>query len=103
MTKAFTKYFAKKGHESASVLVKKRFKVCADYNLSLEDRARFKIGGVIAITVSTIPTAFWMLYYVFSKAKILALLPDMLIDTMLTRVQTSTLHYDPLPWGKYLL
>jgi cytochrome P450 len=48
--------------------------VCADYNLSLEDTARFEIGGVIAITVSTIPAAFWMIYYVFSKPEILALL-----------------------------
>jgi cytochrome P450 len=84
MAKAFTEYFAKKGHESASVLVKNRFKVCADYNLSLEDTARFEIGGVIAITVSTIPAAFWMLYYVFSKPEILALLREEVVSVLET-------------------
>lgn len=74
LAKAFTEYFAKKGHESGSLLVRNRFKVCDDYNLSLEDTARFEIGGVVAITVSTIPAAFWMLYNVFSKPEVLALL-----------------------------
>lgn len=98
MAKAFTEYFAKRGHESASVLVKNRFKVCADYNLSLEDTARFEIGGVIAITVSTIPAAFWMLYYVFSKPEILALLREEMgsvlettnLDGSLTRTLSIT-------------
>jgi cytochrome P450 len=73
---AFQEYFSKNGHETASVLVKNRFQICANHELPLEDIARFEVGGVIAITVSTIPAAFWMLYYVFSNPEILELLRE---------------------------
>lgn len=74
VAQAFHEYFSQNGHESASVLVKNRFKICIEHELPLEDIARFEVGGVIAIAVSTVPAAFWMLYYVYSNPDILELL-----------------------------
>jgi cytochrome P450 len=74
VAQAFHHYFSQNGHESASVLVKNRFKVCMEHQLPLEDIARFEVGGVVAIAVSTVPAAFWMLYYVYSNPDILELL-----------------------------
>lgn len=76
VVKAYQDYFEEKGHEEGSLLVKNWLKSSHDFALPKEDIACFGMGGVFAITVSTIPTAFWMLYYVFSNPKILGILRE---------------------------
>lgn len=76
LTQKFTKYLSDGDHEEGSFLMKTRHELGADYDLSLEDRAKFEIGTVLALAVSTIPSAFWMLYYVFSNSKLLEILRE---------------------------
>ena len=69
---AFKRYFTKSEHERGSSLVKARVQVCRKYAISIDDIARFELGGLLAILENTMPATFWMLYYVFSSPSILA-------------------------------
>ena len=68
---ALKKYFQNNGHEEGSYLVKALRSATSKYGLSLDDTARFELSDVIAILVNTVPTAFWMLYYIFSDMSLL--------------------------------
>ncbi len=69
---AFKQYFANKGHENSSTLVKSRVEACVKYGISVDDTARLEVGGILAVLDNTVPAAFWMLSYVFSSSSILA-------------------------------
>ncbi|PVH98078.1 cytochrome P450 [Periconia macrospinosa] len=69
--KAFMTYFGNGHHEKGSELVRSRFKHSADYNVSIEDTARFELGGSVAILTNTIPSAFWVLWHIVSDPEIL--------------------------------
>ena len=66
VAKAFEKYFRAGGHERGSVLIQKRYDVSFRNGISLEDTARFEVGGALAILVNTAPAAFWILFLVYS-------------------------------------
>jgi hypothetical protein len=66
--RAFITYFDNYGHKQGSALVRARFKHSADYNISIEDTARFELGGAVAILTNTIPSAFWVLWHIISDA-----------------------------------
>ncbi|KAF2142289.1 uncharacterized protein K452DRAFT_248906 [Aplosporella prunicola CBS 121167] len=68
LVEAFMKYYGSKGHEQGSALVRARYEHSADYNVSLEDTARFELGGAVAILTNTIPSAFWVLWHIISDA-----------------------------------
>ena len=66
VAEAFEHYFENDGHKQASVLMKNRFEASAENGLSLQDIARFEVGGSIAILVNTAPAVFWMLLLTYS-------------------------------------
>jgi len=84
-SQAFERYFRENGHNKGSSLTKARHGTSQKYGISIEDLSLLELGGVLAILVNTTPTAFWMIYYVFSNASILA---DLRRE--LTRILTST-------------
>jgi hypothetical protein len=71
VVRAFMTYFGNGDYEKGSELVRARFKHSADYNLSIEDTARFELGGAVAILTNTIPSAFWVLWHIISDIAIL--------------------------------
>jgi cytochrome P450 len=52
-------------------LIKNRYGLNAGKGLSVEDNARFEIGGGIAMLVNTAPPVFWMLVLVYSNPELL--------------------------------
>ena len=64
-------YFSAGGHEKGSALIRARYQHSVDYNVSLEDIARFEMGGAMAILTNTIPCAFWVLWHFLSHAEAL--------------------------------
>ena len=69
---AFKQYFVINDHETGSALVKARVEACHKYNVPVGDIASLEIAGILAALENTMPTAFWMLFYVFSSPSILA-------------------------------
>jgi cytochrome P450 len=68
LVKVFMDYYGSRGYEEGSALVQARFQHSADYNVSIEDMARFELGGAVAILTNTIPSAFWVLWHLVSDA-----------------------------------
>lgn len=68
---AFKDYFEAGGQKEASKLMQNRYETSAKNGLSVEDIARYEVGGAIAILVNTAPAVFWMLLYVYSHPGIL--------------------------------
>lgn len=71
IVRAFQEYFAKRGHESGSELIKARVRSLTAYGISAEDIARFEAVNGFGILINTIPTAFWSVYHVFSDPEML--------------------------------
>ncbi|MCJ1251288.1 hypothetical protein MMC30_008520 [Trapelia coarctata] len=82
---AFVDYFKSDGHKDGSKFVSDRYDVSIGNGVSVEDTAKFEVGGGIAMLVNTTPTVFWMLYHVYSC-------PDVLQDLRqeLTTITTVT-------------
>lgn len=62
VAKAFEAYYKAGGVQKASALAQMRYQSEADNNLSVEDIARYEVGGSIAILVNTAPSTFWTLF-----------------------------------------
>ena len=88
---AFENYFQNKHHERGSSLVRARHEASNRYAVSIKDIAHFEVGGILAILDNTMPTAFWMLYYIFSSPSILAELRSELGDILHTNVDSKGL------------
>lgn len=71
VVQAFVEYYKAGGVEKASALAQKRYQVEADNNVSLEDIARYEVGGSIAVLVNTAPAAFWTLILLHSEPGLL--------------------------------
>lgn len=71
VAKAFEAYYKAGGVKKASALAQMRYQSEADNNLSLEDIARYEVGGSIAILVNTAPSAFWTLFLLHSHPGLL--------------------------------
>jgi hypothetical protein len=68
---AFVQYFKENGQEKGSALVKARFDHSTEYNIPVEDIAKWEVGGSIAILTNTSPATFWMAYHIYSNKTIL--------------------------------
>jgi hypothetical protein len=64
-------YFSNGDYKHGSELVRARFEHSANYNVSIDDTARFELGGAVAILTNTIPSAFWVLWHIISDSTIL--------------------------------
>jgi len=71
ITKAFEQYFRENGHCEGSDLVKCRYKHNFEHHIPANDIARFEIGGAFAILANTGPTAFWVIYHIYSDPVVL--------------------------------
>jgi len=71
VVRAFMAYFGNDDYKRGSKLVRARFKHSEDYKVSIEDTARFELGGAVAILTNTIPSAFWVLWHIISDSAIL--------------------------------
>lgn len=71
VVQAFEHYFQNGGHKEGSILMQNRYETSAKNGLSVEDIARYEVGGAIAILVNTAPAAFWTLLYTYSQPGIL--------------------------------
>lgn len=71
MAKAFEQYFRNEGHKSGSLLAKNRYEVAARNGVSLEDTAKYEVGGALAVVFNTAPTAFWNLFFIYSTPGLL--------------------------------
>ncbi|KUI69476.1 25-hydroxycholesterol 7-alpha-hydroxylase [Cytospora mali] len=71
VAKAFEAYYKAGGVQKASALAQKRYQAEIDNNVSLEDIARYEVGGSIAILVNTAPAAFWTLLLLHSHPDLL--------------------------------
>ncbi|KAF2837754.1 cytochrome P450 [Patellaria atrata CBS 101060] len=68
---AFEVYFRNKAHESGSSLVQARYQHSREHNITVEDIARFEVGGSLATLTNTFPSTYWMLCFVFSDPAVL--------------------------------
>lgn len=71
VAEAFEKYYRNEGHKSGSDLAKKRYEVAARNGVSLEDTAKYEVGGALATVFNTAPTAFWTLFFIYSTPGLL--------------------------------
>lgn len=92
IVKAFMDYFGTAGHEQGSALIRARYQHSVDYNVSIEDIARFELGGAVAILTNTIPCAFWVLWHVISDAAALEECRDELYR--LCKIEDATVTID---------
>ncbi|OCL11145.1 cytochrome P450 [Glonium stellatum] len=92
VNQAFEKYFRQEGHKSGSALVKARYEVADEYDVSLPDMARFETTMAIGILGTTSPAAFWMVFHIFSNP---AVLED--LRTELGTALTTTFDKDGAP------
>ncbi|KAI0145053.1 cytochrome P450 [Xylariaceae sp. FL1272] len=65
-------YFQQNRHLEASLFIRLRHQHNAAFGLDAEDTARTEIGQVAAGIVNTIPSAFWMVWQVFSNPAVLS-------------------------------
>ncbi|KAG8162221.1 hypothetical protein KVR01_007986 [Diaporthe batatas] len=72
VAKAFEEYYKAGGVKKASAYARLRYQTSIDNNLSLEDIARFEVGGSMPVLVNTTPAAFWTLLFFFSHPGLLA-------------------------------
>jgi len=68
---AFRHYFRTKGHEEGSNWIKNRWATSLEHGLSVNDIARFEVGGGLAVMVNTVPATFWLTYFIFSNPDLL--------------------------------
>ena len=76
------KYFTANGHETSSQLVMARHTMLEPV-LSLQDRARAEVTNGLAIITNTAPTAFWVIWHVFSDSGLLARVREQ-VESILT-------------------
>ena len=85
-------YFSSAGHEEGSALIRARYQHSVDYNVSIEDIARFELGGAVAILTNTVPSAFWVLWHIISDAAALEECRDELYR--LCKIEDATVTID---------
>ncbi|KAK8127816.1 hypothetical protein PG984_008924 [Apiospora sp. TS-2023a] len=69
---AMIEYVRNRGFETASGLVRKRFEHHSNlFGLSPEDVARGELGNSFAVLGNTAPCAWWVLFHIFSDARVL--------------------------------
>ena len=68
---AFRKYYAAKGHKSASRLIQARFDLQESCNMAEEDVAHCDINVCLGLLINTVPATFWALYHVYSQPSLL--------------------------------
>ncbi|KAI0886561.1 cytochrome P450 [Annulohypoxylon maeteangense] len=71
MITLWERYFDQGGHKEGSGLVQARVKINEDFHIPIKETARVELGGVLAILANTVPSAFWVIYHIFSDPLVL--------------------------------
>lgn len=71
LVRSFAKYFADGSHKDGSAYVQKFTQHCIDQQIPENDIPRFLLGTVFNNVANTIPTAFWMIYRIFSDKAVM--------------------------------
>ena len=69
--KAFNEYYDKKRQQDASPFAQSRYKIDRQYNLTIDDTARFEISMCEGLLVNIVPAAFWCMFYVYGRPALL--------------------------------
>lgn len=72
VAKAFLQYYQSDALEMASAYAKNRYHAQVKNKITLEDMARFEMGGSLAVLVNTVPASFWTLVLFYSHPGLLA-------------------------------
>lgn len=68
---ALEAYYRSGGHEQGSILARNRYETSLRNGISIQDIAKYEVGGAIAVLVNTTPMVFWMLLLVYSHPGLL--------------------------------
>lgn len=68
----FEKYYLAGGHEQGSVLTQARYKIARQKDIAVKDIARLEVTMIIGILTNTVPSGFWMIYFMYSQPDLLA-------------------------------
>ncbi|KAI1367784.1 cytochrome P450 [Xylaria arbuscula] len=71
LCKKFEQYFAKSWHQQGSDYIQRRYAYMLERGLSAEDIAKIELTGVFPLISNTFPTAFWLVYHIFSSRTVL--------------------------------
>ncbi|KAI1085984.1 cytochrome P450 [Rostrohypoxylon terebratum] len=71
MVKVWERYFENGGHKEGSGLIQARAKINEDFHIPVKETARVELGGVLAVLANTVPSAFWVIYHIFSDPVVL--------------------------------
>lgn len=95
---ALEEYIRTGGPQHGSGLLKARYNISLQYNVSAKDIAHFEIGNVLAALANITPTTFWMIWHVYSNPSVLENLRAELVQAVSTTVNsdgTKSWHIDP--------
>ncbi|GAD98412.1 cytochrome P450 oxidoreductase, putative [Paecilomyces variotii No. 5] len=76
LVQSFIRYYQEKGHENASPMAYARFKTQHDGGAALEDIARLESVMGLGILSNTVPTAFWVIFDIYSRPALLEAVRD---------------------------
>ncbi|KAI1173339.1 cytochrome P450 [Nemania sp. FL0916] len=71
LSKKYQNYFAQDWHLEGSDYIKRRYAYLCERGLSADDVAKIELTGVFPLIGNTIPTAFWLVYRIFSSPIVL--------------------------------
>ncbi|KAI0021339.1 cytochrome P450 [Xylariomycetidae sp. FL0641] len=85
--KKYARYFAEGRHNEGSDYIQRRYAYMRSRGLSEDDTAKIELTGVFPLIGNSIPTAFWLVYRIFSS-------PAVLDDCQREVMQAVTEHGD---------
>ena len=68
----FGRYFAASSADDASELIRARLAHSRSFSIPYSEMPCFELGNAFAILANTLPAAFWILFHVYSDARVLA-------------------------------
>ncbi|KAK3324471.1 cytochrome P450 [Cercophora scortea] len=72
LAKAFLHYHAEGQYKEGSVYIRRWTEYCVSHGIPVDDIAKFHNAGLFALIANTIPTAFWMIFRVFSDPSVVS-------------------------------
>ena len=68
LIKSFAKYYADGSYKQGSAYIQQFIAHCIDQKIPEDDIPKFLVGTVFNNVANTVPTAFWLVYHIFSDA-----------------------------------
>lgn len=71
MTETFEMYFERKGHETASAVVRENYNNAQRLGMTIKETAKLELATALAMLSSSAYTTFWLLYHIYSDSTVL--------------------------------